>query len=219
MTSCHWHIRGPKNSNIFLRFTFIELEDHTGSSCRTAYDKIDIYDSNFTTNHITTLCGNRRPDSFTSSGSSLYIMFSSDSRVQAKGFHASYTFIYTSTTTTTSSSTTTTTISKMISSLTDASSVKNKKGVTLPTNLTLDRISTESSLFETKNLSLSVKMAMVAAEEDNSDVIKLTAIFVEPIVNDDDDDDDNEIVNKSVYNDGKTSKNHGFSNPNKRFLD
>ncbi|XP_060567434.1 uncharacterized protein LOC132726178 [Ruditapes philippinarum] len=203
MTSCHWHIQGPENSKVFLRFSSIELEDHTGSSCLTAYDKIEIYDSFTTSNHLKTLCGNRRSTSFTSSGSSLYIVFTSDSRVQAKGFHASYTFILPSTTTTTTTPPTTTTDGSTTISTTGPS-LKKLLNVTAENstlyNRSLDILARPDT--DSSNLSLSMKLAMISYDKEVNKDIKLTAVFVEPST----DDSDEKNSNTTLPGEGKKNK-------------
>ena len=95
-------------SRIYLRFNSINLENHLGSNCKTAYDKINIYDGNSSSGTLLeTLCGNIQSYSLESTAHNLYIEFITDSRVQLTGFHASYTFIFQ--TTTTFSTTTSTT--------------------------------------------------------------------------------------------------------------
>ncbi|KAL4218727.1 hypothetical protein ACF0H5_021315 [Mactra antiquata] len=206
LSSCEWHITSPNNSNIFLLFSSIELEDHTGSSCRTAYDKINIYDPERSKN-LKTLCGNRRRQySITSPGNSLGVAFTSDSRVQAKGFHASYKFIY-HTTTTTSTTTTITTIPATLNSeksnngflyVKDVDRNKTtefKPETTNNTNASNNNTNSEphyvvsnvnSTTVNNTDKSINgVRMAMISNNNDDDDgddddSVKLTAVFMEP---------------------------------------
>ena len=110
MSSCSYLITGPPLSQIYLRFNSIHLEAHIGSSCKTAYDKINIYDGNSSmTTLLETLCGNMQSYSLQSTTNTFYVEFITDSRVQLTGFHASYTFLY-QTTTTYSTTTSTTSV-------------------------------------------------------------------------------------------------------------
>lgn len=188
----------------------MELEDHMGSNCRTAYDTIDIYDGdNTTANHLKTFCGNRRHASITSTGNSLYIVFVSDSRVQAKGFHASYAFILPVT-----STLTTTDVTVAAVAATKSTSKENSQNYSsgendnTQENVHSDNMSmhtaSPSLSVDVDNMSLAVNMAMVGEDERNDigDVIKLTAIFVEPAI----DDDPMEDANVTLTLFGKTSK-------------
>lgn len=181
-----------------------------GSNCRTAYDKIDIYDGNNTTgNHLKTLCGNKRPSSFTSTGNSLYIVFLSDSRVQAKGFHASYTFILPTTSTSTtvvaaiSATTATKNTAKENSPNYSSGENDNTQENVHSDNIPIHTVSPSQSV-DVDNMSLAVNMAMVGEDErdDIGGVIKLTAIFVEPAVDEGSNGDDNITI--TLF--GKTSK-------------
>ncbi|KAL3871672.1 hypothetical protein ACJMK2_039656, partial [Sinanodonta woodiana] len=94
-TSCVWSIQAPLSCTILLRFTLVELEDHVGSSCSTAYDVIEVFDGDSDQSKILkAFCGVSAPVSFNSSGNFLYIKFRSDNRVQMRGFHAAYKFIF-----------------------------------------------------------------------------------------------------------------------------
>lgn len=178
-SSCQWRISGPPGATILVRFSSLELEDHTGSNCKTAYDKIEIYDSDFTTsNSPTTLCGNIDNYLFTSTANLVTFVFTSDARVQAKGFHASYAII--EATTTTQSTTTT--------KITTDNSLENTRTSARP-NASFElypvadiRTDNEHASGKLENISDSVQMAMVGEEADSDGkTVDLTAVFVEPL--------------------------------------
>ena len=168
MTSCSYRITGPLISQIYLRFNSVHLEDHFGSRCPTAYDKIDIYDGNSSASPLLdTLCGTMQPVSFTSTLNSLFIEFISDSRVQSEGFHASYKFIYPSTTSSTTTTTTTTT-----SVTTGAITTKR----TLSNKINEPDIKISGNISEQNN-SISVNLALHGSGDSYG---KLDARFIEP---------------------------------------
>ena len=165
MTSCQYIITGPTMSQIYLRFNTVHLEDHVGSSCITAYDKINIYDGNSSASHLLeTLCGTMPPTSFKSTSNILYIEFITDSRVQSEGFHASYKFIYHTTTSSTITTSTTTGAYSSKSDLTHTSG-DSELGVTSFTSV------------NNSNISISINMALYDKREGTD---RLDASFVEP---------------------------------------
>ncbi|KAH3795724.1 hypothetical protein DPMN_149283, partial [Dreissena polymorpha] len=185
-TSCKWSLVAPPGARVWLKFTSIELEDHMASNCRTAYDKVDIYDTDNTTSTLVrTLCGNKHvKHSITSQGNNLTLVFTSDSRVQAKGFHASYTFIYaTSSSTTVKTATTPMHVQPTVPLSQSASTAASITNATFY-RLGISGLTNDSLPLHMNNdtISTSEQLAMVSEERDHDkdDVIKLTAIFTEP---------------------------------------
>ena len=160
-------------SQIYLRFNSVKLEDHLGSRCATAYDKIDIYEGNSSSSPLLyTLCGTASPLSFKSTLNSLYIEFISDSRVQSEGFHASYKLIYPSTT---STSTTTSTTSVTTGAITTLRTLLN--------NTNISDVKTADDISE-RNSSISVNLAL---HDRGDDYDILEAGFIEPTELEEDD--------------------------------
>ena len=180
LSACEWRIEAPEGATIVFHFSSLQLEDHTGSNCRTAFDKVDIYDGNITTsNHMRTLCGRTPSDinsAFTSTGNIVILTFVSDSRVQAKGFHANYRFnLKTTTTPTTTTSTTTT------------STTTEDSGLTMGDNSSSTNDATQSypQSGNDVNSNASIHMAMVSQDKNGGkQTVELTAIFVEPYFDD-----------------------------------
>lgn len=187
--SCRWRIIAPPGGTIRVRFSPLELEDHIGSSCKTAYDKIDIYDGDFmASNHSRTICGNGGNTEYTSIGNVVLVLFTTDSRVQAKGFRASYSFIIKTTTT-----------------LFTTTTRRDETTVTLSISAnTSDSYSSGSSLTQkAQNMSDSINMAIVSQHDDDKGVnIRLTAVFEEPSIDDGVFSDDNVTDSEK----GRTSK-------------
>ena len=130
-------------------------------------------------------------------------MFTSDSRVQAKGFHASYTFIFPTTTTTTTTTTTIATTRSSTAKRPTRPPQKTTINVTVE-NTTSHNRSTDDlprAEVDSTNASVSMHLAMISYDKADDDV-KLTAVFVEPPA----DDNADESANKTISNTGKTSK-------------
>ena len=192
-SKCYWRIQGPPLSQIVLRFNSVQLEDHTGSNCKTAYDKIEIYDGDTEHSyHVTTICGYKNSFSFTSSVNSLFVSFVSDHRVQAKGFHASYRFILSVPSTSLLSTSATTTRISLLPATTNEGTKMTENELNNGDNNTKEIV----ELFANKTVDLrkdtqlqnnsSVKMALVerrpgAGKENEED--KLDAEFIEPPYN------------------------------------
>lgn len=156
-------------SQIYLRFNSIHLEDHLGSRCRTAYDKIDVYDGNTSASPLLkTLCGSMPPTSFQSTSNSLYVEFIADSRVQLEGFHASYKFIF-HTTTYTSTVTATTTSTSITNG-----AITTKSALTKGTNEFENEVTSISYMIDQNN-SYSVNLAL----HDRQNHEELDAGFIE----------------------------------------
>ncbi|WAR31432.1 CUBN-like protein [Mya arenaria] len=214
-SACNWTLVAPFGGQVMLRFTSVKLEDHTASSCRTAYDKIQVYDVvNTTSNLVRTLCGTSESTIITSNGNIVSVVFTSDNRVQAEGFHATYTFILP---TTTSSTTTTSTTSTAIPKVTTQSPYVSVNQHANKTSImdTNDDVQTNNTVqvnikLKSENISSSIKLAMTGDSNDNKnhDVIKLTAIFVEPDMRNEFGD-----KNNSVLFDGETGDDIGRNVP------
>eukprot|EP00057_Strongylocentrotus_purpuratus_P007249 XP_011661723.1 PREDICTED: deleted in malignant brain tumors 1 protein [Strongylocentrotus purpuratus] len=72
---------------VYVTFEFFDLESQ--STCN--YDSLTVYDGTSTSDPVlATLCGNTIPDSLTSSGMSMFLVFKTDSSVTRNGFSASY---------------------------------------------------------------------------------------------------------------------------------
>ena len=193
-------------SQIYLRFNSIKLEDHFGSRCSTAYDKISIYDGNSSASPLLdTLCGSTSPLSFTSTSNAVYMEFISDSRVQSEGFHASYKFIYPSTTTTTTTTATTTT-SVTTGAITHLRSLLNK------TDISNDKTAEGTS---DHNNSISVNLALHDRSDGHE---KLDASFIEPTELQDGDDpnsrNDDIASDPGIIGKHKTLNNHKWIQDN-----
>ena len=186
LSTCNWTILAPPGANVKIVFTSLKLEDHVGSDCRTAYDKLDIYDivNTTTTNLLETFCGTRESLEITEEGN-ISVVFSSDNRVQAEGFHAWY---YISAPSTTSAPTT-----KLTTTVTTTPQLpENEYFTRTSTNVNytvhnndssrLINMSIQAHIIDSNINESSVKLAMTGKDlnDNKDDVIKLTAIFVEP---------------------------------------
>jgi hypothetical protein len=81
--SCSWTISAPASNNVEVTFSFFSLE--------MGYDFLKIYDGTSTASpQLAALSGTITPAPYRSSGTSLFVQFTSDSSVTAAGFVASY---------------------------------------------------------------------------------------------------------------------------------
>ncbi|KAI0218535.1 Exoskeleton protein RP43 [Lamellibrachia satsuma] len=80
---CAWKIQVPGNKQVRLHFVGFNLELHP--SCR--YDSVKVYDGRSNRSPLKgTYCGSRMPADITSSGSAMFVSFTSDSSVTKAGF-------------------------------------------------------------------------------------------------------------------------------------
>ncbi|XP_053730477.1 deleted in malignant brain tumors 1 protein-like [Synchiropus splendidus] len=81
---CEWHLRVPRDSRIFLRFTFLELENCC--SC----DYISVYNGNSIGHPYLGRVCNGSVRTFQSTSHEMTVVFRTDSSVVARGFTAEY---------------------------------------------------------------------------------------------------------------------------------
>ncbi|XP_041458355.1 cubilin-like [Lytechinus variegatus] len=87
--SCEYVITAADGQVVTLTFTFFDIEGH--DSC--LYDYIEVRDgASDSATLISTLCGNQIPAPITTTGSSMYLKFSTDGSVANFGFSADYEF-------------------------------------------------------------------------------------------------------------------------------
>ena len=89
--NCTWFIEAPPGVKIFLTFENVNLEEDIKRPCRSSFDFIEVYENH---ENSTFLCGRNDRFTYNSTGSKLYVQFTSDGRVEKSGFHAFYTFVY-----------------------------------------------------------------------------------------------------------------------------
>eukprot|EP00057_Strongylocentrotus_purpuratus_P019856 XP_011674330.1 PREDICTED: tolloid-like protein 1 [Strongylocentrotus purpuratus] len=86
--NCEYNISTTDEQQVVsVTFEFFDLEYHT--TCY--WDSLTVYDGTSTSDPVlAVLCGNTIPDSLTSSGRSMFLVFKTDSSVTKNGFSASY---------------------------------------------------------------------------------------------------------------------------------
>jgi len=163
-TTCKWKIIAPIGAKIYLNFLSVDLERHINGPCRLAYDVIEVFDGDSDKSPtLVILCGRRVRKSLTSSNHVLYITFHSDDRVERKGFHAVYRFIYSSTS---SSPLQTTILPTSPKSLLTASASPRSDATEDDVNVSYDSFITVPSVNNTKN--------------NRTKALSLAAMFIEP---------------------------------------
>ena len=88
---CPTRITAPADYRVLLVFLDVALETDSSPGCRGNFDTIKIYDDykEEPENLIGTLCGeNPEQTVYTSSGDSMYALFTSDGNVNQRGFNA-----------------------------------------------------------------------------------------------------------------------------------
>ncbi|XP_054752694.1 extracellular serine proteinase-like [Lytechinus pictus] len=83
---CGFLIQGEVGEVVSLAFDDFELEQHT--TC--GYDSVDVHDGDMNGPILDKLCGLNLPGVVTSTQSSMYVRFTSDSSVTRRGFSATY---------------------------------------------------------------------------------------------------------------------------------
>jgi len=83
---CGFMIQGEAGEIVTLVFEDFDLEQHT--SC--GYDSVDIHDGDMNGAILAKVCGTSLPSVVTSTQSSMYVRFTSDSSVTRKGFYSTY---------------------------------------------------------------------------------------------------------------------------------
>lgn len=85
--SCQWRIIASSGHRILIYFTVFDLESCESCNC----DKVEIYDGqNQYYNILSKSCGNSLPDPVYSTGTDIFMKFTSDSMVSRRGFVAYY---------------------------------------------------------------------------------------------------------------------------------
>ncbi|XP_028390639.1 matrilin-2-like [Dendronephthya gigantea] len=86
--NCSWIISSTNATYVSLQFSVFSLEG--GSSCQ--YDYLDVYDGNsIYAKKLGRFCGQQSPRKLVSSGSTLFVVFHTDSIIQKQGFVLNYT--------------------------------------------------------------------------------------------------------------------------------
>ena len=78
---------------MFLRIQDFQLE--YDGECANDYDTLSIYDDNYANplRLIGVFCGEVYPETVTSSGENMFVVFKSDGSIQARGFQVAYYFL------------------------------------------------------------------------------------------------------------------------------
>ena len=85
--SCQWRIIASSGHRVLIYFTVFDLESCVSCSC----DKVEIYDGqNQSNNRLSKSCGNSLPDPVYSTGSDIFMKFTSDYMASGRGFVAHY---------------------------------------------------------------------------------------------------------------------------------
>ena len=85
--SCQWRIIASSGHRVLIYFTVFDLESCGSCSC----DKVEIYDGqNQSNNRLSKSCGNSLPDPVYSTGSDIFMKFTSDYMASGRGFVAHY---------------------------------------------------------------------------------------------------------------------------------
>ena len=78
---------------MFLRIQDFDLE--YDGTCANDYDTLSIYDDNYANPErlIGVFCGEVYPETVTSTGENMFVVFKSDNSIEARGFQAAYYFL------------------------------------------------------------------------------------------------------------------------------
>ncbi|XP_059158904.1 mucin-like protein isoform X1 [Physella acuta] len=86
-TTCYWTI--PANTNTFTKLSFLDIDMEAGSTC--PYDSIKVYDGTSSSAPLLSLvCEGVLPQTITSTGKGVFIVFKSDESIAGRGFKLQY---------------------------------------------------------------------------------------------------------------------------------